>query len=129
MPTNICLNVVAGSEGEPEAVLLRAVQIIEGEDLVWKMRKIKSNKSEDLTNGPGKIGQALGIDKDKMNGIDLLTGNCRVVDGGIKDFEMGVSKRINIDYAGEWVDREWRFFIKNNSYVSKPPAPKSEKAG
>jgi len=63
------------------------------------MRNIKSNKSEDLANGPGKVGQALGIDKDKMKGIDLLAGPCRIVDGGIKDFETGVSKRVNIDYA------------------------------
>jgi 3-methyladenine DNA glycosylase Mpg len=61
-----------------------------------------------------------------MNGIDLLNGPCRIVDGGIKDFEVGVSRRINIDYAAEWIEKDWRFFIKNNSYVSKPP-PKSEK--
>jgi|JI6StandDraft_1071083.scaffolds.fasta_scaffold07701_10 DNA-3-methyladenine glycosylase len=128
MPTNLCLNVVAGNEGEPEAVLLRAVQIIEGEDLVWKLRDIKSKKSEDLANGPGKIGQALGIDKEKMNGIDLLRGPCRIVDGGIKDFEVGVSKRVNIDYAEEWIDKEWRFYIKNNSFVSKPPTEKSKEA-
>jgi 3-methyladenine DNA glycosylase Mpg len=45
MPTNICLNVVAGFEDQPEAVLIRAVQIIEGEDIVWKLRNIKSKKS------------------------------------------------------------------------------------
>lgn len=63
MPTNICLNVVAGLEGEPEAVLIRAVQPIAGIDLVQSMRDIKSKKIEDLTNGPGKVGQGLGIDK------------------------------------------------------------------
>jgi len=41
------------------------------------------------------------------------------VDAGIKGFEMGVSRRVNIDYAQEWVDTQWRFFIKGNTYVSK----------
>jgi DNA-3-methyladenine glycosylase len=90
------------------------------------LRNIKSKKVEDLVNGPGKIGQALGIDKETMNGCDLLAGPLRIVDGGIKDFEIEVSKRINIDYAEEWIDKEWRFFIKGNSYVSKPPPPKKK---
>ena len=63
MPTNICLNVVAGLEGQPEAVLIRAVQPIEGIDIVKSLRNIQSNKVEDLSNGPGKVGQALGINK------------------------------------------------------------------
>jgi DNA-3-methyladenine glycosylase len=71
MPTNICLNVVAGLEGQPEAVLIRAVQPIEGLDIVKSLRNIQSNKVEDLSNGPGKVGQALGINKELMNGIDL----------------------------------------------------------
>lgn len=44
MPTNICLNVVAGLEGQPEAVLIRAVQVIDGIEIVKKLRDIKSNK-------------------------------------------------------------------------------------
>jgi DNA-3-methyladenine glycosylase len=74
MPTNICLNVVAGLEGQPEAVLIRAVQPIEGLDIVKSLRNIQSNKVEDLSNGPGKVGQALGINKELMNGIDLAEG-------------------------------------------------------
>jgi len=74
MPTNICLNVVAGLEGEPEAVLIRAVQPIVGIDIMRGIRNIKSNKMEDMCNGPGKVGQSLAIEKDKMNGIDLTEG-------------------------------------------------------
>lgn len=129
MPTNICLNVVAGLEGEPEAVLIRAVQPIEGLPIVRSLRDIKSNKIEDLTNGPGKVGQALGIDKEKMNGIDLSEGDFTIVDAGIDGFEMGVSRRVNIDYAEEWIDTPWRFFVKGNTFVSKVnfDAPKKEK--
>ena len=63
MPTNICLNVVAGLEGQPEAVLIRGVQPVEGLELMKELRDIKSKKTEDLCNGPGKIGQALAVDK------------------------------------------------------------------
>lgn len=63
------------------------------------MRNIKSNKLEDLCNGPGKVGMSLGVVKETMNGIDITTGKFRIVDAGIKDFKMGISKRINIDYA------------------------------
>jgi len=74
MPTNICLNVVAGLEGQPEAVLIRAVQPVVGVDIIKGIRNIKSNKLEDMTNGPGKVGQSLAINKEKMNGIDLTNG-------------------------------------------------------
>jgi DNA-3-methyladenine glycosylase len=63
------------------------------------MRDIKSKKIEDLTNGPGKVGQSLGINKETMNGIDLTEGEFTIVDAGIDKFEMGVSRRVNIDYA------------------------------
>ena len=72
MPTNVCLNVVAGLEGQPEAVLIRAVQPIAGLDAIRELRNVKSNKVEDLSNGPGKVGQALAVDKATMNGMDLL---------------------------------------------------------
>ena len=74
MPTNVCLNVVAGLEGQPEAVLIRAVQPVTGLLQMREIRSIKSNKDEDLTNGPGKVGQALAVKKETMNGMDLLDG-------------------------------------------------------
>lgn len=62
-----------------------------------------------------------------MGGKDLTQGNLRVVDAGIKDFKVGISKRINIDYAGEWIDKPWRFFVMGNSYVSKVDPEASSK--
>ncbi len=76
-----------------------------------KLRNIKSPKIEDLCNGPGKIGQSLAIDKDTMNGMDLLDGDFKIVDAGIEGFNMGVSRRVNIDYAEEWIDKPWRFYV------------------
>lgn len=119
MQTNVCLNVVAGLEGQPEAVLIRAVQPVEGIELMKELRGIKSKKLEDLCNGPGKVGQSLAVDKDTMNGIDLLDGDFKIVDGGLKDFSVGVSRRVNIDYAEEWIDKPWRFYVEGNTYVSK----------
>ena len=54
-----------------------------------------------------------------MNGMDLTEGPFKIVDAGISEFEMDVSRRVNIDYAEEWIDKPWRFFIKGNSFVSK----------
>ena len=45
------------------------------------------------------MGQALAVSKEKMNGIDLLDGEFKIVDAGLKGFNMGVSRRVNIDYA------------------------------
>ena len=128
-----CLTIQARLTGQElyrrAAPLIRAVQPIEGLPIVRSLRDIKSNKIEDLTNGPGKVGQALGIDKEKMNGIDLSEGDFTIVDAGIDGFEMGVSRRVNIDYAEEWIDTPWRFFVKGNTFVSKVNfnAPKKEK--
>lgn len=61
MPSNICLNVIAGLEGEPEGVLIRAVQPVVGLDIIQNLRQIKSKNIEDLTNGPGKVGQSLAV--------------------------------------------------------------------
>ena len=54
-----------------------------------------------------------------MNGIDLLEGDLRIVDANIEGFEMGISRRVNIDYAEDWIDKPWRFFVEGNTFVSK----------
>ena len=62
------------------------MQPIAGLDIMRGLRNIKSNKLEDMCNGPGKVSQSLGIDKEKMNGIDLTEGGFKIVDVGITDF-------------------------------------------
>lgn len=119
MPSNVCLNVIAGLEGEPEGVLIRAVQPVVGLDIIQNLRQIKSKNIEDLTNGPGKVGQSLAVQMATMNGMDLTEGVFKIVDAGITDFQVDTSRRVNIDYAEEWIDKQWRFFIKGNSFVSK----------
>lgn len=54
-----------------------------------------------------------------MNGTKLTEGEFKIVDGGIEGFSVGVSRRVNIDYAEEWIDKPWRFFVEGNKFVSK----------
>lgn len=79
---------------------------------------MKSGRIQDLSNGPGKVGSCLGIDK-THNGVDLTNcGDFYLIDNPEK-YEIEATKRINIDYAEEWKDKPWRFIIKDNKFVSK----------
>lgn len=113
-----CMNVVAAKEDIPQAVLLRGVEPTEGIETIKKNRPIKSKKMQDLTNGPGKLCQALNIDK-SLNGIDLVHSNEMYLLDHQEKFEIVASKRINIDYAQEYKEKLWRFYIKDNPFVSQ----------
>jgi DNA-3-methyladenine glycosylase len=107
-----CLNIVSGKEGEGEAVLIRALEPVAG---VEKMQKrLKTNKIENLCNGPGNLTQAFGITK-KLNNTSLTDGLLSVHDSKIKP-EICKSTRIGLS-AGK--ELELRFFIKGNRFVSK----------
>lgn len=54
-----------------------------------------------------------------MNGSKLFEGEIKIVDAGLAGFSIGVSRRINIDYAKEWIEKPWRFFVEGNTFVSK----------
>ena len=77
-----------------------------------------SKKDVDLTNGPGKVGDAMMLSLDD-NGVDLCSSEEMYMVEGDEEVDVGISKRINIDYAEEWKDKMWRFYIKGNKYVSK----------
>jgi DNA-3-methyladenine glycosylase len=117
---HFCCNVVTGIEGKGTAVLIRAVEPMEGEEIMIKNRfnrKLKSEKEKfNLTNGPGKVCQAFSITK-KHYGIDLTGNEIFLLDNKIiKDDEIGISQRIGIKKS---VHLPWRFFINNNSYISR----------
>lgn len=114
-----CLNVVANERDKPEAVLIRGVEPIKGLEILRKNRDIKSKKIEDLTNGPGKLTQALDIDKE-LNGYDLISGDKLYIREAEEkqDYEIVSCERINIDYAEEYREKLWRFYIKGNPFVS-----------
>jgi DNA-3-methyladenine glycosylase len=107
-----CLNIVSGKTGEGEAVLIRALEPVIGIELMKKRRK--TDKIENLCNGPGKLTQAFGITR-KHNNASLLDGELRVY-GSREKPEIVSGKRIGLS-AGQ--DLELRFFIKGNRFVSR----------
>lgn len=108
-----CCNVVTGPAGYGSGVLIRAVEPIEGEDILETRRGIGGINA---TNGPGKLCRALGIDL-TMNGHDLHTAPMRLITGSLRKEERVVmSKRIGISKAR---DIHRRFYIEGNPYVSR----------
>lgn len=124
-----CFNIITKEEGSPEGVLIRAVEPLEGLDVISQLRFKKSYKEltntqkKNLTNGPGKLCMAFGITKE--NTWDDLTENKelyveeQLIQYHINDFEVVETTRVGIDYAEEARDFLWRFYIKGNKYVSK----------
>jgi len=114
-----CFNVVTAVKDDPHAILIRAVEPVEGLELIKKNRNIKSSNLEDLTNGPGKLSQALKIDK-SLHGCDLVKSNkLYLLDQENNDFKVVAAPRVNIDYAEEYKDKLWRFYIRGNKFISK----------
>ena len=118
-----CFNVVTGHEGVPEAVLVRALEPVEGLDFMAAARykkdyaPLSTRQSINLTNGPGKLCMALIIDR-SLNGEDLCGSRVYIEDRN-ETPDICSSKRIGIDYAGDDRDLPLRFYIQNNKYVSK----------
>ncbi|MBD3190878.1 MAG: DNA-3-methyladenine glycosylase [Candidatus Heimdallarchaeota archaeon] len=118
---HFCFNIITNEKGKPEAVLIRALEPVKGLDLMRKRRGFseitKKNKPE-LTNGPGKLCNAMGIDK-SLYGADLTGEKLFLAyPPNRPDFEIASTPRINIDYAEEAIDYPWRFLIKGNHFVS-----------
>ncbi len=116
-----CVNFTAGSiEGKPEAVLIRALEPVEGAELMAKRRGCPTGKPVNLTNGPGRLCMAMGISR-AQNMLDLTAPPLYVEDAlPVPAGDIVASARIGVDYAGEWKDKLWRFYVKGNRYVSKP---------
>ncbi len=112
-----CLNLVTERDGYPAAVLIRAGEPVEGEERMREFRK-KAKSREELTSGPGRLCMAMAIDR-ALNGIDLCEkGPLFVEDGETMGYDLVSCKRIGVDYAAEYKDKPWRFYIKDNPYVS-----------
>ncbi len=112
-------NIVTNIEGMADAVLVRAVQPIEGvPDMQARRQYFKTDKK--LTAGPGVLSQALGI-RTNHYGISLQSDTIWLAETGVevKDEEVQTSTRVGVDYAGDDAKKPWRFYIKNNPWVSK----------
>jgi DNA-3-methyladenine glycosylase len=113
-------NVVVSDEGEPRAILIRAIQPTEGVDIMQFRRKMKEVKPI-ITMGPGSVAQALGISR-KINGISLQSDTLWIEDSGmvIPCENIAAVPRVGVAYAKEDALLPYRFYIKGNIYVSKP---------
>ena len=113
------LNLVTGAEGEPQAVLLRALEPARGVEIMSARRGFAPERRE-LSNGPGKLCHALGVDG-RFYGADLTAGPLFLALAEGTTPVVASSPRINIDYAGAWVGKPWRYYERGNRYVSVPP--------
>jgi DNA-3-methyladenine glycosylase len=121
-------NVVTGPADHPHAILIRAVEPIEGIEIMRERRGFLSEpgaiatgsrRDKNLTSGPGKLCIAMAIDR-TLNAEDL-TGNRIWLENQrtFSEDQITVGKRIGIDYAGEDAEKPWRFWIRNNIFVSR----------
>ncbi|NEU30484.1 DNA-3-methyladenine glycosylase [bacterium LRH843] len=115
MHTHCLVNVVSANIGEPEAVLIRAVEPYIGLDLMYK-RRGKDKKEKDLTNGPGKLTKALGIEKADYG--RSLTERPLFIAEGPEPESISTGPRIGIDNSGEAKEYPWRFWVSGNPFVS-----------
>jgi DNA-3-methyladenine glycosylase len=111
-------NVVCGKVGEPQAVLVRAIEPVRGAELMAVRRGIEADRRE-LSNGPGKVCAALAITRDHY-GSDLC-GSKLFLEEGESLAPIRRSPRVNVDYAGPHAMRRWRFYEQGNRFVSVPP--------
>jgi DNA-3-methyladenine glycosylase len=118
--TSWAMNIIVATEGEPHGVLIRALEPVRGVELMMRRRGGKSADARELTNGPGKLTQALGITGEDY-GRDLCGSRLFLEDADRPVERVGRSTRINVDYAGAWAAKRWRFYECGNRYVSVRP--------
>lgn len=119
-----CLNVVTGPQDDPQAVLIRAVEPLTPTDeaRMRAFRGTRARRPTDLSGGPGKLCRALDIDK-SLNGAPFYRpGSPLRLEAGCQGPDTGAAiiaaPRVNIAYAAEYADMPWRFYYRDNPYVS-----------
>lgn len=112
------LNVVTNEKEIPDAVLVRAIEPVEGIEIM-QQRTGKKENDKSITRGPGNVAKALGIFK-HHSGLFLLDEEIYLLDDGkkIPGEAIGVSKRIGVESAGADSLLPYRFYVKGNKYVS-----------
>ena len=113
-------NIVSSVEGEPHAVLIRAIEPLTGKEIMEARRNMPVTKAA-ISSGPGSAAKALGINR-TFNQKDLAGEEIWVEDHGIRyeEDEIAATPRVGVAYAQEDALLPWRFFVKHNKYVSKP---------
>jgi len=114
-----CLNVVTEAPDFPAAVLIRALEPISGVDV---MRRLRNNRPiRELTNGPGKLCQAMAIDR-RLNGHDLCRGETLWIAPGEAVAEEAIARGPRVGVRGDQhaLKVPWRFAIREHPFVSPP---------
>jgi DNA-3-methyladenine glycosylase len=113
-------NIVTSVEGQPHAILIRAVQPTDGIDVMMRRRNMNTLKPN-ITKGPGSVAKALGISR-KINAFSLQGDTIWIEDRGLTFAGEAIAAvpRIGVDYAGDDALLAYRFYVKGNIYVSKP---------
>lgn len=119
-----CFNVISGEKDIAEGVLIRAIEPLDNLEYLSNTRfkkdyeSLSRSQKKALTNGPSKLCMALNITKDENYKKLYLEGGLYIEDSSYNNFDIVETKRVGIDYAEEAVDFLWRFYIKDNPYVS-----------
>ena len=121
-----CVNVVSNIDGIAEAVLIRALQPTQGVELMEMRRELGRRKNpgivqkpislKELCRGPGKLVQAMGIDRFIHNSESLATSSLYITPSVLNNFEISVSKRIGITQGADLL---YRYSVENNYFVSR----------
>jgi DNA-3-methyladenine glycosylase len=110
------LNLVTEAKGYPAAVLIRAVQPVDGIELMKTRRQ--NGALRNLASGPGKLCQAFAVDR-SLNGADLVGNIIYIEDRGESIPQFRTTPRIGVDYAGKWKSKPYRFLVRGSEFVSK----------
>ena len=121
---HFCLNVVCGERDVGVAVLIRALEPTEGIEQMYRNRP-RARRATDLCSGPGKLTQALAIDR-SLDGVDLRTSRVLFIEQlrqrSLAASRIECSPRIGLNptlkWTGDWATRHLRFFICDNPHVS-----------
>jgi DNA-3-methyladenine glycosylase len=113
-------NIVTSGEGQPHAILVRAINPAEGIEVMQSRRNMPVLKPT-ITMGPGSVAKALGISR-AINAFSLRGDTIWIEDRGLTfaDESIAAVPRVGVDYAGEDALLPYRFYVKGNPYVSKP---------
>lgn len=113
-----CLNVVTEGEGFPAAVLIRALEPVEGLAIMRRLRR--GRPDHELTNGPARLCQALAIDR-AFNGLDLCVGGPLFIESDlpVDDAKVETGPRVGVRGDEAALTAPWRFFVRDNPFVSR----------
>lgn len=114
-----CLNLSCGPDGDPDCVLIRALEPVGGIDIMGKRRG--TEKLTNLCSGPGKLCAALGVTKAVYGARVFDPISPLTVEEGERGLAVETSPRIGIDYAGEAKDWPWRFTLAGSGFLSRRP--------